>query len=153
MSETLSLLAFDRGAGDEPASSRRVQTAYLLRLNLVLGTAGAFGVGVVSWAALPHLLPEFSDAVLLIWLLLPGIVIQGHARIALSSVMTTMPKRTLGLLGGGSALLSVLYVPMVAAYGIVGAAIGSTVLYGIQAAAVSIVVRRSGFRDLAGESS
>ena len=142
-SEALSLLAFDTGGKVQTPEEARNRRRRLVAVNAIVGGIGAVIVGLLSWLLIPALLPAYVDAIPLILILLPGVVVQGYARITLSSVLTSGDRRAPLWIGVGSALLSVLYIPLSALLGIVGAAIASTIIYALQSVLVAIVVRRA----------
>ena len=141
VSEALSLLAFDV-SGRSTADQAARNLGRLARLNLLFGIAAAVVIAIASFTLLPLILPAYRDAAPLVLLLLPGVVIQGYARIALSSMMAHSRRRTLVVIGVVSASLSLLYIPAVIMFGAVGAAAGSTVIYALQTLFVFLVVRR-----------
>jgi O-antigen/teichoic acid export membrane protein len=142
-SEALSLLAFDTGGKVQTAEEARSRRRRLVAINAIVGGIGAVIVGLLSWLLIPLFLPAYVDAIPLILILLPGVVVQGYARITLSSVLTSGDRRAPLWIGVGSALLSVVYIPLSALLGIVGAAIASTIIYALQSVLVAIVVRRA----------
>ncbi|QIZ99609.1 hypothetical protein [Leifsonia sp. PS1209] len=142
-SEALSLLAFDTGGKVQTPEETRARRRRLVAVNAIVGGIGAVIVALLSWLLIPWLLPEYVDAIPLILILLPGVVVQGYARITLSSVLTSGDRRAPLWIGIGSALLSVVYIPLSALLGIVGAAIASSIIYALQSVLVAIVVRRS----------
>jgi O-antigen/teichoic acid export membrane protein len=141
-SEMLSLTAFDMGARRASLAQHRTHRFELLRLNLVVGFAGAVLIGLGSIVFIPLLLPEYAKAVPLILILLPGVLIQGFARIGLSSILVTGSKTMLVSIGIASALLSTLYVPFVHAFGATGAAAASSIIYTLQALVVFLIIRK-----------
>jgi O-antigen/teichoic acid export membrane protein len=141
-SEALSLIAFDSGSRRASLAQHHVHRLELMRLNLVFGLIGAIFIGLGSMIFLPLLLPKYSAAVPLVILLLPGVLIQGYARIGLSSILVSGSKRTLVTIGVASMLLSGLYVPFVRAFGATGAAVSSSIIYILQTIVVFLVIRR-----------
>ncbi|MGJ4844559.1 hypothetical protein [Leifsonia sp. Le1] len=142
-SEALSLLAFDTGGKVQTPEETRARRRRLVAVNAIVGGIGAVIVALLSWLLIPWLLPEYVDAIPLILILLPGVVVQGYARITLSSVLTSGDRRAPLWIGIGSAILSVVYIPLSALLGIAGAAIASSIIYALQSVLVAIVVRRS----------
>jgi len=140
-SEALSLVAFDSGAIRASVAQRRANRFELMRLNLVISLVGSVIIGLCSIFFIPLLLPEYARAVPLILILLPGALIQGYARIGLSSILVTGTKTMLISIGIASALLSALYIPFVHAFGATGAAISSTLIYALQTLVVFLVIR------------
>ena len=84
-SEALSLMSFDAGARRESFAQRRAHRLDLIHLNLLVSFVVAVAIGLSSIFFIPLILPEYTRAIPLILILLPGIVIQGCARIGLSS--------------------------------------------------------------------
>jgi O-antigen/teichoic acid export membrane protein len=141
-SEALSLIAFDSGSRSTSAAQQRAQRSKLTRLNFIVGFLACIVIGLGSIIFVPLLLPEYAAAVPLILILLPGVLIQGYARIGLSSILTAGSKRSLVLIGLSSALLCVLYIPFVEALGATGAAIASSVIYSLQTVVVFVVIKK-----------
>ncbi len=141
VSEALSLLAFDV-SGRSTADQAARNLDRLARLNLLFGVVAAVVIAIASFTLLPLILPAYKDAAPLVLLLLPGVVVQGYARIALSSIMAHARRRTLVTIGVVSAALSLLYIPAVMLFGAVGAAAGSTIIYALQTLFVFLIVRR-----------
>jgi O-antigen/teichoic acid export membrane protein len=141
-SEALSLLAFDSGDRHTSPGKRHRDRRQLVKANFIYGGAGAVVVGLGSWLLLPLFLPQFSAAVPIILILLPGVLIQGWARIGLSSILTTGSVRAPVTIGIFSAGLSVLYIPFVMHWGVVGAAVASTFIYCLQTLVVVAVTHR-----------
>lgn len=139
--EVLSLLAFDTGSKMSSVKERSVQRLRLTRLNFLVGLIGAVAIGLGSVMLLPVLLPQYAMAVPLILILLPGVLVQGYARIGLASIVTSGANRALILIGLSSALLCAFYIPFVHAGGVMGAAIASSAIYGLQTVVVFLVVR------------
>jgi O-antigen/teichoic acid export membrane protein len=138
VSEALSLSAFSTF---DPQDTRQQQRSHLLkfiRVNLALGSLGSAAILVVAYLAIPPLLTGYSDAVLLIAILLPGVVIQGAARILFAHIMSVGARREGVVVGVASLALSALYVPFCAEWGIRGAAVASTFIYVLQALVVVI---------------
>lgn len=141
-SEALSLLAFDSGNRSRTTGDRQLEHRRLVKANFMLGGLGAVVIGLASWLVLPQILPQYSSAVPIILLLLPGVLIQGWARIGLSSVLTTGAVRAPVVIGVASAALSLMYIPFVVSWGILGAAVASTVIYALQTLVVILVMRK-----------
>lgn len=146
-SEALSLMAFDSerigGREVDPAARRR----RLAWLNFVVGVAAAIVIAALSIFVLPRVLPEYAASVPMILLLLPGVVIQGYARIGLSSMLSHARRRVFLTIGITSIALSVLYVPGVSLFGAIGAAGASSVIYLLQTGVVFVIIRRSHSRS------
>jgi O-antigen/teichoic acid export membrane protein len=112
-----------------------------VKTNFVFGGIGAVIIGLTSWLLIPALLPQYSAAIPLILILLPGVLVQGWARINLSSILTTGSVRAPVIIGVSSAALSLLYIPFVMLGGVVGAAVASTLIYALQTLIVVAVTR------------
>jgi O-antigen/teichoic acid export membrane protein len=140
-SEALSLLAFDSDGNNTSAELQAARRRKLVKMNFLFGAIGAIFIALASILFVPWLLPRYVTAVPLILILLPGVVVQGYARIGLSSLLTTGSRRAPITIGVGSAALSALYVPFVIAFGVVGAAIASSLIYILQAFVVALVIR------------
>lgn len=119
-------------------------TAHLVKLNLAVGVVGGLLILGLAALLLPRVLPEYTAAVGLIALLLPGVVAQGCSRVAFSALVGRDDRRPAVLLGLLSVGLSIAYLPGALIWGITGAAVTSSVIYVIQAAAVLLVSRRAG---------
>lgn len=140
IAESLSLLAFDEGMGSGKGGNRSLGRN--VRLNFVLGSIAAIPIAFGSWLVLPLILPEFEGATILILILLPGVVIQGYARIVLSHLSTRDDPRPVMWIGVTSALLGLLYIPFVAVGGEIGAALGSTSVYVLQTFVIWLYIRK-----------
>lgn len=140
VSEALSLLAFDLSGGGTAAEAAQ-HRAHLARQNLLFGVVAAVLIGTATYILLPIVLPAYAAAVPLVLLLLPGVVVQGYARITLSSIMAHARHRMLVLIGVVSASLCVIYVPAVIFFGAMGAAAASTIVYTLQTIFVFLIVR------------
>jgi O-antigen/teichoic acid export membrane protein len=140
--ETASLATFGFGRGDNTPQARTQRHRRILRGYLYVAIpAGLLVIAGGVWI-LPLLLPEFSGTALLIALLVPGTVVQGIARIGLSSLIAQSRKRASLAVGIGSAVLSIAYFPAIIVAGAVGAAVASSVIYAAQAVLVSVVLAR-----------
>lgn len=140
-SEALSLLAFDGGRRHQTPKDLQRSRRRLVKTNFVFGGIGAVIIGLTSWLLIPALLPQYSAAIPLILILLPGVLVQGWARINLSSILTTGSVRAPVIIGVSSAALSLLYIPFVMLGGVVGAAVASTLIYALQTLIVVAVTR------------
>lgn len=98
-------------------------TAPIVGLALLLGAHFLF----------TYVLEDYSGATLLVLLMLPGVIVQGYARIGLSSMTALSDRKTAQRVGLVSGALSLLYVPFIIHGGIVGAAISSSLIYTLQA--------------------
>ena len=140
-SEALSLVAFDNGSRPSGVEDTKRRRAQLVRLNLIVGSAGAVAIGLGSSVLVPFFLPDYKAAVPLILILLPGVVVQGYARIGLSSILARGDQRPVITIGVVSASLSTMYIPFVYLSGATGAAVASSIIYGLQTAVVFFVIR------------
>jgi O-antigen/teichoic acid export membrane protein len=143
VSEALSLLAFSHYRANQSVAERVRQRGQLLKLNLATGLLGGLGVAIIAWAMVPVLLPRYAEAVPLIFILLPGVIIQGAARIAFSTLVSTGASRPAILVGLISVALCVIYLPFCYRWGVTGAALASTTIYIAQATVVFMIVRRA----------
>ncbi|GAB3029945.1 hypothetical protein GCM10027052_02530 [Parafrigoribacterium mesophilum] len=141
VSEALSLFAFDNGGKFTSVIHQRRRFVRLTTLNMLFGTVGAVVIALASIFVIPEVLPQYAGAVPLVLILLPGVLVQGYARIGLSIVFTTDSRRAPVVIGMASAALSVLYIPFVIGMGTIGAAIASSVIYVLQMLVVGIVLR------------
>lgn len=136
VSEAFSLLAYRRAL-----SSERHSVA-LAALHLV-GTVGAgLVVLLVAWLFLPLVLPEFDGAVVLVAVLLPGVIVQGSARVALAKILGRRPGIRERVIGALAALSALVYIPAAIIGGALGVAIASSVLYCALGSVVIAVNRR-----------
>lgn len=142
LSEALSLVAFSQVRRDQSLERRLAERGRLLRINLIAATVGALIIAVATWVFLPKVLPAYSRAVSVVLILLPGILIQGAARISFSALVATGVRRPPIIIGTISAVLAVLYLPFSLLWGITGAAIAATTIYGLQALLVFSLVHR-----------
>lgn len=141
-SEALSLAAFSRYGTKQTLDERTRLRRRLLELNLVASVVGASVIGAGAWVFVPWILPEYTAALPLVLLLLPGVVLQGASRIVLSTIVAQGARRAALSVGIISATLSLLYIPFCFIWGTTGAAIGSTIVYCIQTVAVFFIRRR-----------
>ncbi len=142
VSEALSLSAFSHYEANESADSRIKHRARLLRINMASGLLGAICIGPAAWLLMPHLLPRYVDAVPLIFILLPGVIVQGAARITFSTLVSGGARKPAVTVGLVSAALCLIYIPFCDRWGITGAAAASTTIYVTQAIVVVAISRR-----------
>ena len=142
LAETASMATFGFGRGDNTPEAKAARYQRILRAYLLVAIpAGLLVVGAGAWI-LPLFLPEFGQTPLLIALLVPGTVVQGIARIGLSSLIARSDQRASMTVGIGSALLSLAYFPAILIGGAIGAAAASSLIYCAQAVLVRIVLPR-----------
>jgi O-antigen/teichoic acid export membrane protein len=142
VSEAISLAAFSTFRPEESPEDRMHRLVALLRLNLVVGAAGSVCVLAVSWVGLDRYLPHYHDAFRLIAILLPGVVVQGGARILYSQITSVGASRAAVTIGLASFALCLLYFPFCARWGATGAALASSLIYILQAIVVVACARR-----------
>ena len=138
LSEALSLLAFRAAARSGPQEARRGGVSR----QLVVTASGALAVALGAAVAIPVFLPDFEDAVPLIFVLLPGVVVQGLARVAMARLAGHQRNDLMIRIGAASAVASLLYVPA-ASHGAMGMAVTASVLYVVQGLGVLAAARRS----------
>jgi O-antigen/teichoic acid export membrane protein len=130
ISEAVSLLAFRHAIRDGGASQR------LASVHFVMTVLGGCVVAVAAWVLLPIALPKFADARVLVLVLLPGVLVQGAARVALGSMLGREPSRRAIMIGIASAAAAAAYVPAAMAGGAMAVAVVSSILYCLLGAAV-----------------
>lgn len=140
LSEALSLAAY----GSQSAPSQvefEVRRKRLTRLNLRLGLAAGVVIGASSFLV-PLVLHGYGKVPLLVLILLPGTVVQGAARIGLTTLVGRERNSSVVYIGVVSAVLALLYIPMIWVAGAYGAAIASTAIYVVQTIFVIRVIQR-----------
>jgi len=102
---------------------RRLQAVFLI-------TAGVAGLMFAGAAVLLlKVLPAYATSFPLLLILLPGMVLASGSRVILAA-FTARDERTMLLLAAaGTLVLTAIYVPVIAAWGIFGAAAASVVVY------------------------
>lgn len=135
VAEAFSLAAFSRTSTDTTTSLHH-RDRRLIVVNAQLSAVAAVGLALGSIFLLARILPAYAEAVPLILILLPGVVAQGPARVAFSSLLRRDDARPAMWIGLGSLALSVAYVPAAATWGAHGVAVASTIVYLIQAGGV-----------------
>jgi O-antigen/teichoic acid export membrane protein len=148
ISEALSLFAFSHYQAHHSAAERVHHRTQLLRINLATGLFCGLGIAVTAWAALPVLLPRYAAAVPLIFILLPGVITQGAARIAFSTLVSSGARKPAFSVGLISLAMCSIYIPFCALWGTTGAALGSTTIYIAQAIVVLKIVWRKDRLDV-----
>ena len=142
VSEALSLSAFSHYQANQSAVERIKHRARLIRINVAAGLLGAICIGPAAWLLFPYLLPRYVDAVPLIFILLPGVIVQGAARITFSTLVSHGARKPAVSVGFVSAALCLIYIPFSARWGITGAAVASTTIYVTQAIVLFAISRR-----------
>jgi O-antigen/teichoic acid export membrane protein len=142
VSEALSLSAFSHYEANQSADERIKHRGRLIRINVAAGLLGAICIGPAAWLVIPYLLPRYVDAVPLIFILLPGVIVQGAARIAFSTLVSGGARKPAVSVGLISAALCLIYIPFCDRWGVTGAAIASTTIYVTQAIVVFAISRR-----------
>lgn len=142
VSEAISLAAFSTFRPDESPQVRLRRLVVLLRLNLVVGATGSLILLALAWVGLNRFLPTYHDSFRLIAILLPGVVLQGAARILFSQITSMGARRAAITIGLASFGLCLLYFPFCARWGATGAALASSLIYILQAIVVVECARR-----------
>jgi len=143
VSEALSLLGFSHFSANQSVTERVRHRAQLLKLNLGAGLLGGLGIAMIAWVVVPVVLPRYSEAITVIFILLPGVIVQGAARIAFSTLVSSGTRRPAILIGLISVALCIVYLPFCARWGITGAALASTTIYITQAIVVLMIARQA----------
>lgn len=130
LSEAVSLMAF-RHAVRESSPRRRLEGGHF-----VVTLMGGAAVALVAWVVLPLALPEFAEARLFVLVLLPGVLVQGAARVALAGILGRDPGLRAIVIGLSSIVAAAAYVPAAMAGGALGVAVTSSILYSLMGAAV-----------------
>ena len=142
VSEALSLATFDSGTSARTEDEDRALFMRYSLIHLVFASATAIGVLVMTVTLVPLVLPQYDGLPILVAILLPGVLAQGQARIALARVTTNGNASAARAIGVTSAGLAILYIPFISTGGALGAALGSSVLYILQTAFVFLLLRR-----------
>lgn len=142
VSETLSLGIFGRYRPQQTLEAHRALTRRFIRANLLAATVLALASAGTAALLIPVVLPSYTPSIVLIFMLLPGVLVQGASRVAISSITATGARRAPVLIGLTSAALSLLYVPFAIVAGARGVAVGSSVLYFVQGTIVLVLYRR-----------
>ena len=90
------------------------------------------------------LFPSYVPSVILIYVLIPGVIVQGASRVAISSITATGARQAPALVGLASGMLAFFYVPFAIAAGALGVAVGSSLLYFVQGVLVFGLYSRAG---------
>lgn len=140
ISEAFSLRAFQRdGERTDAAQSDRK----LLRASLILSIICAILIYGSAALFIPLLLPSYTPSLPLMLILAVGVVCQGPARIALSSLQRDRHYSTAMRLGWTAAFLAIFYFPAALTWGAYGVAWTSTITYVIMALLTTSAWRRS----------
>lgn len=138
VAEVGSLATFGYANAVRTVESQELRRASITRRYFLAAPMLGFSLLLGAHFLFTYLLEEYSDAWLLVLLMLPGVIVQGYARIGLSSMTALSDRRTSLKVGLFSGALSLLYVPFIILGGIIGAAISTSLIYVLQ----SIYVRR-----------
>lgn len=144
ISEAFSLLAFRMSALRDAKESDDARVA---KIHAAITVFIALLVAVASFAILPTILPAFENAAPLVAVLLPGVLLQGAARVALSRIAGRGDSKIGARLGILAALSSLVFFPA-AAYGdatVVAAT--ASVLFSAQAVLTLFIDRRLALRS------
>lgn len=141
IAEALSLAAYSRISRNRSGGSGGHELGRLLRINGAVALIAVPAILLATTAGIPWLLPQFEDSVVLVWILMPGVVLQGFSRIVVSGLIADSRSRASIGIGVISGSLALLYIPACITGGIAGAAICSTIIYSIQAAIVMFIFK------------
>ncbi|GAA1966052.1 hypothetical protein GCM10009817_02320 [Terrabacter lapilli] len=128
------------GTGD--AHSLRDRDWRFIKLNALVSLIAGVVLGIGVTFALPAILPAYNGAVVLIWLLLPGVIAQGPARVALASLQRMGGERWAALLGLVALVSSSLYIPSAASQSSARVAMVSSLVY-VFLAALTLLIWKS----------
>jgi len=142
VSEALSLATFDSGVTTRSVKEDKALYRRYSLIHLAAATVAAGCVLVASFTLIPLILPDYEGLPILVAILLPGVLAQGQARLALARFTTNGDARAASAVGVSSAVLAIGYVPFIASGATVGAALGSSVLYITQTVIVLFISRR-----------
>ncbi|WP_191278178.1 MATE family efflux transporter [Nocardioides flavus (ex Wang et al. 2016)] len=145
ISEAFSLLAFRKAVADRQQKRDRDRTLHALHVWMTTVSAAVIAVGVVT--LFPYILPTFPEVPLLVLILLPGVLVQGHARVAMSRVTGRGGVNASSRIGIISGVLSLTFFPVAAAWGAIGVATAASVLFGLQGIGVLLVDRQLARRE------
>lgn len=134
--------------GRAEGTGLRARDWSFIKLNALISTAVGILVGVAGSLLLPRLLPEYSGADRIIWILLPGVIAQAPARVALASLQRAGGERWAALLGLVALVCALLYVPGAATGSTSVVAMVSTLVYLVLAALTLLVWRHAHERTL-----
>lgn len=132
LAEASSLAVF--GYAGRSRRNQELRRRELTRLYFQIAPVLAVAVLGLTALILPRVLPGYGAVPALVALMLPGAILQGYARIALSSRTALSDTGTALRMGGFSAGLALVYFPAVWIAGIWGAAVATSLLYSLQAA-------------------
>lgn len=140
IAEAISLYALQRAVSTPKGAVMKLWHR-VLKMYLVGGLLATLAVAAGTVVLLPLALPDFRGAVPLVLLLLPGAFVQGFARVSLGVLSAHGGRKLQSALGLAAAILGLSYVPMIALYGVTGAAIASSSIYLIYTGVVLWFVR------------
>ena len=141
-SEALSLSAFSNYDPQESLSGGAARIGSFLRINFLMSVVGSAFLLIGGAIAINTLLPAYRDAIPLIAILIPGVIVQGGARILLAHLAANGSRRETMQIGAASFILSLLYVPLCDIWQSTGAAVASTIIYVVHGAVVAHLFRR-----------
>jgi O-antigen/teichoic acid export membrane protein len=129
-------------------ATRQVGRAGVLRLSCGLGAVTA-ALGVLGWLLAVRLVepvfgPDFAGVPALLAVLLPGVVLVGAAKpVAAWTLSCGLPGGNVRASAAGLAVVVAGNILLVPSHGVVGAAVASTLGYGVVAVAVALLAPRS----------
>ena len=100
-----------------------------LRATFIATSAVALMLAAAAAVLLLVLLPAYRASYLLLLILLPGTVVAAGARVILSALTARDERALLVRAGVGTLLLSTLYLPAIALFDVLGAAVATPVVY------------------------
>ncbi|SNR76983.1 hypothetical protein [Blastococcus mobilis] len=104
-----------------------------VRLNAALSVVAALGIAVLALLLALGPLSDFDGLVTLVLIVLPGVVVAGYSRVALSGLQALGSSAHVWMFGVLALALSVGYVPAAMIGGSVGTAVMSSVAYAVTA--------------------
>lgn len=130
------------------ATHDRDQTPRVARWTLLLTAVGSLGLLVIAWPALAWFRPQYLPAIAPMAVLLPGVVALGVHKVLASDLsgrgMPQYPSITSAIALVITIVANLLLIPI---FGIVGAALASTLAYGTQTLLLlAIYTRQTGSR-------
>jgi O-antigen/teichoic acid export membrane protein len=100
-----------------------------LRATFIATSAVALLLAATAAVLLLVLLPAYRDSYVLLLILLPGTVVAAGARVILAAFTARDERALLVRAGAGTLLLSTLYLPAIALFDVLGAAVVTPVVY------------------------
>lgn len=110
---------------------------------LRLTTVGGLAIVAASAAILFLLLPSYAEGFTILLIVLPGMVVSAQARIVLAAFSALDERGALFVTACGTLLLCSAYLPAIAFFGVLGAAVASSAIYFGQFFLVRAVLTRA----------